>query len=69
MDDLIFVDKIKDVEVNDVVRLLWVLMLGSKTRTVIGRSTVLGAEVFALVEEYVWDGKKFIFKKKWWKNY
>ena len=68
-DDLIFVDKIKDVEVNDVVRLPRVLMLGSKTRTVIGRPTVPGAEVLALVEEHVRDGKKFIFKKKRRKNY
>jgi large subunit ribosomal protein L21 len=68
-DDLIFVDKIKDVEVNDVVKLPRVLMLGSKTRTVIGRPTVPGAEILALVEEHVRDGKKFIFKKKRRKNY
>lgn len=68
-DDLIYVDKIKDVEVNDVVSLPRVLMLGNKTTTVIGRPTVPGAEVVALVEEQVRDGKKIIFKKKRRKNY
>ena len=68
-DDLIYVDKIHGVDVNDVVSLPRVLMLGSKTRTVIGRPTVPGAEVLALVEEHVRDGKKFIFKKKRRKNY
>lgn len=68
-DDLIYVDKIPGVEVNDVVSLPRVLMLGNKTRTVIGRPTVPGAEVVALVEEHVRDGKKIIFKKKRRKNY
>ena len=68
-DDLIYVDKIKGVGVNDVVSLPRVLMLGNKTTTVIGRPTVPGAEVVALVEEQVRDGKKIIFKKKRRKNY
>jgi large subunit ribosomal protein L21 len=68
-DDLIFVDKIKGVDVNDVVSLPRVLMLGNKDRTVIGRPTVPGAEVLALVEEHARDGKKIIFKKKRRKNY
>lgn len=68
-DDLIYVDKISGVEVNDVVSLPRVLMLGNKTRTVIGRPTVPGAEVVALVEEHVRDGKKLIFKKKRRKNH
>lgn len=68
-DDLILVDKIKGVDINDVVSLPRVLMLGNKDRTVIGRPTVPGAEVLALVEEQVRDGKKIIFKKKRRKNY
>ena len=68
-DDLIYVDKIKGVGVNDVVSLPRVLMLGNKTTTVIGRPTVPGAEVVALVEEQVRDGKKIIFKKKRRKNH
>ena len=68
-DALIYVDKVKDVEVNDVVTLPRVLMLGNKSETVIGRPTVPGAEVVALVEEHVRDGKKLIFKKKRRKNH
>jgi large subunit ribosomal protein L21 len=68
-DDLIYVDKINGVDVNDVVSLPRVLMLGNKGSTVIGRPTVPGAEVVALVEEQVRDGKKTIFKMKRRKNH
>lgn len=68
-DDLIYVDKIHGVDVNDVVSLPRVLMLGNKGSTVIGRPTVPGAEVVALVEEQMRDGKKTIFKMKRRKNH
>lgn len=68
-DDLIYVDKIHGVDVNDVVSLPRVLMLGNKGSTVIGRPTVPGAEVVALVEEQKRDGKKTIFKMKRRKNH
>ena len=68
-DDVIFVDKMTGFDVNDIVSLPRVLMVGNRARTVIGRPCVPGAEVLAVVEEQLIDGKKIIFKKKRRKNY
>jgi ribosomal protein L21 len=46
-----------------------VLMVGSRSCTVIGRPSVPNAEVHAVVEEHVRDAKKLAFKKKRRKGY
>ncbi|PIM97495.1 hypothetical protein CDL12_30033 [Handroanthus impetiginosus] len=46
-----------------------VLMLGSKTQTIIGRPFLPDAAVHAVVEEHALDAKVIIFKKKRRKNY
>ncbi|GJX61593.1 50S ribosomal protein L21, mitochondrial-like protein [Tanacetum coccineum] len=46
-----------------------VLMLGSKTQTMIGRPVLPEAAVYAIVEEHALDAKVIIFKKKRRKNY
>ncbi|KAJ0677713.1 putative ribosomal protein L21 [Helianthus annuus] len=46
-----------------------VLMLGSKTQTMIGRPVLPEAAVHAVVEEHALDAKVIIFKKKRRKNY
>ncbi|GBG69280.1 hypothetical protein CBR_g3979 [Chara braunii] len=46
-----------------------VLLLGSVSRTIIGRPTIAGALVRAAVEEQALDAKVIIFKKKRRKNY
>jgi len=63
-DDLFFVEKLHGANVNDVVQLPRVLMLGSKTKTIIGRPVVENARVTCLVEEVVRDEKTIIFKKR-----
>lgn len=45
-----------------------VLLLGSKTETIIGRPSVEGASVIAAVEEQFLDGKVLVFKKRRRKN-
>lgn len=68
-DDLIYTEKLFDVEINDKILLNKVLLLGSNSETVIGRPFVPGASVIAAVEEQTKDGKVLIFKKKRRKNY
>ena len=46
-----------------------VLMVGSRSCTVIGRPSVPNAEVHAVIEEHVRDAKKLAFKKKRRKGY
>ncbi|KAJ0743923.1 putative ribosomal protein L21 [Helianthus annuus] len=62
--DCIYTEKLKFCEVNDKV-----LMLGSKTQTMIGRPVLPEAAVHAVVEEHALDAKVIIFKKKRRKNY
>ena len=45
-----------------------VLMVGTLSRTVVGRPYVPSAEVLAVVEEQVRDAKVIIFKKRRRKN-
>jgi large subunit ribosomal protein L21 len=67
-DDLLVVEKLTGVDVNDVVRLPRVLLLGSAAETLVGRPFVPGAEVLAAVEEQFLDGKVLIFHKRRRKN-
>ncbi|CAN4084067.1 unnamed protein product [Withania somnifera] len=67
--DSIFVEKLKFCEVNDKLILNKVLLLGSKTQTIIGRPILPDAAVHAVVEEHALDAKVLIFKKKRRKNY
>ncbi|KAG6489032.1 50S ribosomal protein L21, mitochondrial-like [Zingiber officinale] len=67
--DSIFTERLKYCEVNDKLNLHRVLMLGSKTQTIIGRPMVPEAMVHAVVEEHALDAKVIIFKKKRRKNY
>lgn len=67
--DEIYVEKLLYTDVNDEVALERVLLLGSASRTVIGRPVVPGASVLALVEEHALDAKIIVFKKKRRKNY
>ena len=63
-DDLVFVEKMRNYDVNDEVDLRAVLMLGDASRTIVGRPTVRGARVRAIVEEHFRDAKKLVFKKR-----
>ncbi|KAJ0836578.1 putative ribosomal protein L21 [Helianthus annuus] len=67
--DCIYAEKLKFCEVNDKIILNKVLMLGSKTQTMIGRPVLPEAAVHAVVEEHALDAKVIIFKKKRRKNY
>ncbi|KAK4439946.1 50S ribosomal protein L21, mitochondrial [Sesamum alatum] len=67
--DCIYTERLKYCDVNDKLILNKVLMLGSKTQTVIGRPILPDAAVHAVVEEHALDAKVIIFKKKRRKNY
>ena len=67
-DDLIVTEKVSGVDVNDVIRLNRVMLLGSKTETIIGRPYIQEASVTAAVEEQFLDGKVIVFKKRRRKN-
>ncbi|XP_020577912.1 50S ribosomal protein L21, mitochondrial [Phalaenopsis equestris] len=67
--DSIFAERLKYCEVNDKLILSKVLMLGSRTETIIGRPILPDAAVHAVVEEHALDAKVIIFKKKRRKNY
>ncbi|KAI3500187.1 hypothetical protein L1887_36004 [Cichorium endivia] len=67
--DCIYTEKLKFCEVHDKIILNKVLMLGSKTQTMIGRPILPEANVHAVVEEHALDAKVIIFKKKRRKNY
>lgn len=68
-DDVIYADKMEDVDVNDEVTLHRVLLWGSPTTTVVGRPVVPGVEVRCVVEEQFMDGKRVTFKFKRRKSY
>eukprot|EP00268_Persea_americana_P011276 TRINITY_DN1475_c0_g3_i3.p1 TRINITY_DN1475_c0_g3~~TRINITY_DN1475_c0_g3_i3.p1 ORF type:complete len:270 (-),score=60.08 TRINITY_DN1475_c0_g3_i3:461-1270(-) len=67
--DLIYTERLKHCEVNDKLILNRVLMVGSKTQTIIGRPILPDTAVHAVVEEHALDAKVIIFKKKRRKNY
>ncbi|MEW5309233.1 MAG: hypothetical protein WDW38_001134 [Sanguina aurantia] len=68
-DDVIFVNQLPGMDVNDVISLDRVLLLGSRTQTVIGRPFVPNSCVLMAVEEHFRDGKVHVFKKKAKKRY
>ncbi|KAG1658708.1 hypothetical protein FOA52_005286 [Chlamydomonas sp. UWO 241] len=63
-DDVLFVNQLHGVEVNDVLELGRVMLLGSQAKTVIGRPYIPGASVLVAVEEHFRDGKVHVFKRK-----
>lgn len=67
--DSIFTERLKYCQVNDKLILSKVLMLGSRSETIIGRPILPDAAVHAIVEEHALDAKVIIFKKKRRKNY
>ncbi|OIW10408.1 hypothetical protein TanjilG_05556 [Lupinus angustifolius] len=67
--DSIFTERLKFCDVNDKLILNKVLLVGSDSQTIVGRPTVPGAAVHAVVEEHALDAKVIIFKKKRRKNY
>ncbi|GMH45885.1 hypothetical protein BSKO_13848 [Bryopsis sp. KO-2023] len=68
-DDVIYIEKIKGVDVMDKVRLGRVLLVGTDEETMIGRPFIPGASVLAAIEEQCQDAKVLIFKKKRRKTY
>ncbi|MCL7030899.1 hypothetical protein MKW94_009370 [Papaver nudicaule] len=68
-EDTIYTEKLKFCEVNDKLILNKVLMVGSKSQTIIGRPILPEAVVHAVVEEHALDAKVIVFKKKRRKNY
>lgn len=67
--DWIYVEKLKYADVKQKIILNKVLMLGTKSETVIGRPILPGGAVHALVEEQALGAETIIFKKKRRKNY
>jgi ribosomal protein L21 len=67
-DDVIVTEKLTALNINDVIRLERVLLLGSPSETIIGRPYIHGACVTAAVEEQFLDGKVIIFHKRRRKN-
>ena len=64
-DDIIFVNQMPGVEVNEVLSLGRVMLLGSRAQTVIGRPYVPGASVIVAVEEHFRDGKvRGVYRKE-----
>lgn len=67
-DDLIVTEKISGVDINDRITLNRVLLVGSQSKTVIGRPYIPTATVSAAIEEQFLDGKVIVFKKRRRKN-
>lgn len=68
-DDIIFVNILHGPEVNEVISLDRVMMLGSRYQTIIGRPYLSQGRVIAAVEEHFKDGKIHVFKMKRRKHY
>ena len=69
VDDLITVEKMRGFNVGEVFRNESVLLVGSKSATVIGAPLVEGAYVEATIEEQALASKEIVFKKKRRKGY
>mmetsp|Transcript_23557 Transcript_23557/g.39246 ORF Transcript_23557/g.39246 Transcript_23557/m.39246 type:complete len:217 (+) Transcript_23557:269-919(+) len=67
-DDVIVADKLEDVDVDSVVDLDKVLLVGSKTATLVGSPLISGAKVQAVVEEIAKDKKVIALKYRRRKN-
>ncbi|KDD75771.1 hypothetical protein H632_c505p0 [Helicosporidium sp. ATCC 50920] len=66
--DVLVVERLNNVDVQDIISLDRVLLLGSQSETLIGRPHVPGARVLAAVEEHFLNGKVLIFHKRRRKN-
>ena len=73
IDDVIITNKLKnesgDLKVGTTIEFEDVLLVGTKTRTIVGRPVVPRAKVVATVEEQTRDKKIIVFKKKKRKGY
>ena len=73
LDDIIITHKIKDesgdLKVGTTIEFEDILLIGTKTQTIIGRPVVPRAKVIATVEEQTRDKKIIVFKKKKRKGY
>ncbi|EFJ28153.1 hypothetical protein SELMODRAFT_410329 [Selaginella moellendorffii] len=67
--DVLYIERLKCANVNDKLSLHKVMLLGTKTETVVGRPFVPEATISAIVEEHALDAKVIVFKKKRRKNY
>eukprot|EP00252_Welwitschia_mirabilis_P028006 TRINITY_DN9909_c0_g1_i1.p1 TRINITY_DN9909_c0_g1~~TRINITY_DN9909_c0_g1_i1.p1 ORF type:complete len:281 (+),score=26.26 TRINITY_DN9909_c0_g1_i1:182-1024(+) len=67
--DVIYVEKLKYPDVNQKIMLKKVMLLGTKSQTIIGRPIIPGACVHAVVEQHALSGEVIVFKKKRRKNY
>lgn len=69
-DDVFFITGLHGLtDVNDVLELPGVLLLGSRCQTIIGRPYIPGASVIVAVEEHFRDGKVHVFKRQPRKRY
>ena len=68
-DDVIYVEKLHDVRVNNVLTFPKVLLYATREETHIGRPYVFGARVRCVVEEQLKNARVWIFKKKRRNNY
>lgn len=67
--DVVATHRIPGAEVGEQLRLDDVLLVGSASKTLVGRPTVPNARVVAVVEELALDKKVIVFKKKRRKGY
>ena len=68
VDDVIIVNKLKDVDIGDVLDLDQVLLVGSRKMTIVGRPWIKEAKVVVSVEEQAKDAKKLTLKHRRRKN-
>lgn len=64
VDDVFFTNQLHGCDINDVLELRQVMLLGSSDKTIIGRPYIPDASVLVAVEEHFRDGKVHIFKKR-----
>jgi large subunit ribosomal protein L21 len=73
LDDVIITNKLKDgsghLKVGTTIEFEDVLLVGTKTQTIVGRPVIPRAKVVATVEEQTRDKKIIVFKKKKRKGY
>ncbi|KAJ8760477.1 hypothetical protein K2173_015144 [Erythroxylum novogranatense] len=65
----LYVQRLKGAKVNDKITLNKVLLVGTRTRTYVGKPVVTNATVHAIVEEQGLNPKVIVFKYKKKKNY
>lgn len=68
-DDRIFVHKLNDVEVDDVIQFNKVLLVGTPNDTVVGRPHVQQVKVLGSIEEHIRDATTYVYKRRRAKGY